>query len=680
VETEEKGTPPYLNDNFGIEERIADLLARLTIREKFMLMTSHGRRRLYSTKPIKRLKIPSFKVTDGPLGAAYHSSGLSKNTRFPSTISVASTWNRELVREIGVAMGKEVRAIGRHVLLAPGININRTPLNGRTFEYYSEDPYLTKELAIPFVQGIQSQRIAACLKHYAANNQETDRRSSSSEVDERTLHEIYLRAFRSVVLEADPWSIMTCYNMVNGVYGSENKYLLREVLMDRWKFKGFAMTDWFATRKVGTTEGCVNAGLSLEMPWPARYKLKSLKKAYSEGKFTIDIIDDLVSRYVRVMFSTGAFDRSDSLPVGSRNTLEHQKLARRVAEEGMVLLKNEGDILPIDIKSIDRIALLGPNLKKKFGRFLSGGSSAVVPPYEITPFKGMKEQFEGKVKIVSDPSQADVAIVFAGLNHGRGKDSESSDRSSLDLPSEQMTLINEVADSNSNTIVVLISGSPLSMENWLDNVPVVLQAWYSGMEGGHAIANLLLGDANPSGKLPITFPKKLSDSPAHSTGSRRNYPGDEEKRVYYDEGIFVGYRWFDKKEIDPLFPFGYGLSYTSFEYENLHLERNPTSRPENTFTLELDITNVGERAGSEIIQAYSHDIQSTVDRPPKELVGFEKCSLEPGDKSRVSITVKEEDLSFYDVSTHSWVIESGDFEILIGRSSRDIISQLEFTY
>ncbi|MHA2379116.1 MAG: glycoside hydrolase family 3 protein [Candidatus Thorarchaeota archaeon] len=402
-----------------IEDRVTELLSRLTTREKFMLLTSHGRRRMYSTKPIARVGIPSFKMTDGPLGAAYHSSGFNKNTRFPATISLAATWDRELVHDIGAAMGKEVRAVGRHMLLAPGMNIDRTPLNGRTFEYYSEDPFLTKELAIPFVRGVQSQRVGACVKHYAANNQETDRRSNSSEVDERTLHEIYLRAFRAVVKEADPWAVMSCYNMVNGVYGSENRYLLREVLMDRWGFNGFVMTDWLASRNIKTTEGCINAGLSLEMPWPSKYKLKSLEKSYSEGKFTDETLEDLVRRYVRVMLLTGALDDPDTLPQGARNIREHQDLARRSGEEGMVLLKNEGGLLPLDMKSIDSIALLGPNLKKKFGRIGYGGSSAVVPPYEITPLEGMKERCTEKVKLVSDTAQADVAIVFAGLNHGR---------------------------------------------------------------------------------------------------------------------------------------------------------------------------------------------------------------------------------------------------------------------
>ncbi len=668
-----------MEDQLDVDARVTELMSSLTLREKFMLLTSHGRRRMYSTKSIKRLDIPSFKVTDGPLGAAYHSSGFKKNTRFPATVSIASTWNRELSREIGVAMGKEVRALGRHILLGPGINICRTPLNGRTFEYYSEDPFLTKELAIPFVQGVQSQRIGACLKHYAANNQETDRRSNSSEVDERTLHEIYLRAFRDIVKEADPWSIMTCYNMVNGVYGAENKYLLREILMDRWGFKGFAMTDWLATRSIKTTEGCINAGLSLEMPWPMRYKLNSLEAAHSERKFTDETLDDLVQRYVRVMFLTGAFDDPSTLPNGERNTPEHQALSRRAGEEGMVLLKNDGSLLPLDIDSIDRIALLGPNLQKKFGRILSGGSSAVVPPYEITPLQGMKERLRNKIKIVSDASEADVAIVFAGLNHGKGQDSESGDRRTLDLPEKQIQLIRDTTSANPNTIIVLIAGSPIAMENWIDDVPAVLMAWYSGMEGGRAIANVLFGDVNPSGRLPLTFPRKLSDSPAHSTGDPRTFPGVD-KRVYYDEGIFIGYRWFDEKEIEPLFPFGFGLSYTEFEQRNLRLDKQRVIDSNDFVVASVDVENTGNRVGSQVVQIYFEDIECSVPRPPKELVGFEKIGVEPGEVKTVDVRMKAQDFAFYDEKEHGWKIEGGEFRILSGRSSRDIHHEVELQF
>jgi beta-glucosidase len=582
--------------------------------------------------------------------------------------------------EIGTAMGREVRAVGRHVLLAPGMNIARTPLNGRTFEYFSEDPYLTKELAIPLVKGVQSQRIAACLKHYAANNQEIDRMTSSSEVDERTLNEIYLRAFKAVVKEADPWTVMTCYNKVNGYHGCENIYLVQETLFDKWDFDGLVMTDWLASRKVKTTEDCINAGLTLEMPWPRVYKTKALEKAYNAGKFTDEILEDRVRRNLRVMMLTGLFDSPDNLPQGARNTSEHQDLVRRTAQEGMVLLKNVGNLLPLDIDSLDRISLHGKNLRKKFGRLGYGGSSAVSPPYEVTPMKGMVEKCRNKVRLLPGDSTADVAIIFAGLNHGRGGDSESMDRSSLKLDHKQVKGIKKVASDHLQTVVCLIAGSPIAMDEWIDDVEVVLMCWYGGMEAGNAIANVLVGDVNPSGKLPLTFPKRLEDSPAHSTGDRRNYPGDEEKRIYYDEGIFVGYRWFDSKEFEPLFPFGFGQSYTEFEYGSVTLNRQFLSKPEEAVLVELEVSNIGECEGSEIIQVYARDVEASVERPPQELVGFEKVKLKPEETKKVSITVKGADLAFYDTSRHDWFVELGDFKFLIGKSSRHIHETLDFSY
>ncbi|MFW9912511.1 MAG: beta-glucosidase [Candidatus Thorarchaeota archaeon] len=659
------------------ERKSREILSKMTLKEKFQMLTSPGFRRLYSTKPIKRLGLPSFRMTDGPLGIAFHSGGFKRCTRFPATISVAATWNRSLANELGVAMAEEILSINRHLLLAPGINIARTPLNGRTFEYYSEDPYLTKELAIQLVRGVQSKGVGACIKHYAANNQETDRRSSNSVIDERTLHEIYLRAFREVVTVGDAWSVMGSYNKVNGVYACENPYLIREVLMNRWGFKGFVVTDWFATRGYETTEGCINAGLSLEMPVPSRYKQKALLKAFNEGKFSEETLDELVFRVLRVMHLAGVFEERDAISKGSRNTREHQMLSRRIAEEGMVLLKNEGRILPLRLEDIDTIALIGPNLKKRFGRILYGGSSAVWPPYEISPLKGMQEKLVRKARIVKDASTADAAIVFVGLNHDKGQDTETYDRGELGLPEAQVQLINETAKDNPNTVVVIIAGSPIAMNAWLENVPVVLIAWYSGMEGGRAIARMLFGDAFPSGKLPVTFPKKLADSPAHSTGNPKNYPGDEEKNVYYDEGILVGYRWFDKKEIEPLFPFGYGLGYSSFEISDVHLLDDKMTSVDDTIRIEVVLENVGEKDGAEVIQLYCHDTESSVVRPVQELVGFEKVVLQPGERKSVPVLIEAKDFMFYDVDRHDWLLEPGEFELRVGTSSRDIFSSLK---
>ena len=672
--------PVYLDDTTEIETRVSDLLSRMTLQEKFRLLASHGRLRIYVTDPIKRLKIPSFRTTDGPLGVAMHSSGFKKNTRFPATVALAASWNRDLAHQIGVAMGEEVRAVNRHVLLAPGINIARTPLNGRTFEYYSEDPYLTKELAIPLVKGVQEQRVAACVKHYAGNNQETDRMESNSIIDERTLHEIYLKSFRSAVLQANPWTVMACYNKVNGEYGCENKYLLRETLMENWGFDGLVMTDWFASRPIKTTEGCVNAGLGLEMPWPLRYKTKSLQRAYEEEKFTEETVDDLVRRNLRVMMLTGVFDRPEKLPIGSRNTIKHQELVRFAAEEGMVLLKNEGGLLPLSLESLEQLSIYGKHLRKKYGRLFKGGSSAVKAPYEVTPLEGLTQKVKGKVKLHQNRPGGEVGIVFVGQDHVKGGDSESSDRNSLHLDLDQTALIEKVASEHEKTIVCVIAGSPVAMSDWIDKVDAVLMCWYGGMEAGNAIANVLFGDVNPSGKLPLTFPKQLSDSPAHHSGDPRNYPGDDEKNVYYDEGIFVGYRWFDEKNIEPLFPFGFGKSYTSFNLSEVQLSRSNLSSMDDKLTVNVEITNTGDCVGAEVVQIYSHDVRASIERPPRELVGFEKVVLKPGETKTIPILVRADDLAFYDVGKHDWVVEPGDFKFLIGNSSRAIYLDSEFSY
>ncbi|MHA1221129.1 MAG: glycoside hydrolase family 3 C-terminal domain-containing protein, partial [Candidatus Heimdallarchaeota archaeon] len=559
------------------------------------------------------------------------------------------------------------RAVGRHILLAPGVNIDRTPLNGRTFEYFSEDPILTKEIAIPFVDGIQSQRIGACIKHYAVNNQETNRFKVSAELDERTLNEIYLRAFRDIVLASDPWSIMCSYNKINGVYGCEHMELLHDTLIDQWGFSGYIVTDWFATRSFVHPENPIKAGLSLEMPKPFAYKMKRMKKAFEEGKFTKEELDFVVRRLLLAMFRVGLFDSEHTYPRGERNTKNNQSVALKIAEEGMVLLKNEKNLLPLDASQIKKLAILGPLANKKMGKFLYGGSSAVVPPFEVTPLKGLTEKIGDRITITKDPLTADYCILFVGLTHAKHQDRENIDRITLELPGEQITLINKTVKQNPNTIVVLINGSPLAMTKWLEKVPVVVEAWHPGMLGGEAIAKVLFGEVNPSGKLPITFPKKLEDSPAHK--SKQTFPGED--KVFYEEGIFVGYRHFDKENIEPLFPFGYGLSYTSFDYSNLSMSSSKISGNQSLEIL-MDITNSGDRSGAEVIQLYIKDDKSSLERPEKELKAFEKVFLESKEKKTVIFEITVDDLSFYDPSEKKWKAEDGSFTIMIGSSSRDI--------
>jgi len=666
---------PFRDESLELEERVKDLLSRLTLEEKFKLCSG---KLMWHTKPIKRLGVQSFTMYDGPHGVRPDTMGEKKSTYFPSAICRAATWDPKLSYAFGKAVAEEVREVGAHMLLAPGINIQRTPMNGRTFEYQTEDPHLNKILAVATVKGIQSQKIAACVKHFVCNNQETNRFTVSSEVSERALQEIYLPAFKATVQEADAWSFMTCYNKVNGIYGSENYNLLRERLMENWGFRGFTVSDWLATDYT-STEGCVNAGLTLEMPTSKKFSKKNLKNALHEGKFSEETINGNVKRLLRVMFLVGLFDGKSTLPSGNRNTTEHQSIALEIAENGMVLLKNKEALLPLNINDLKKIAIVGPNANYKFGggNILSGGGSSVnYPPYEITPFEGLKQKCKDRVDIIETPSKADVTILFAGLNHEHGMDAEGEDRNNFELPLEQIELIKRTVKQNPNTIVVLINGSPIAMNDWIDSVPSVIEAWYGGMEVGKAIANVLFGDVNPSGKLPLTFPKKLSDSPAHK--SERTFPGVEEK-VFYDEGIYVGYRYFDKEQIEPLFPFGFGLSYTTFDYENLKLSKEKFSK-NDTVTVSVDIVNTGNRSGAEIIQLYVQDVESSTDRPPKELKQFEKVKLKSNERKTVELNLTVGDFSFYDDSTHSWVVEPGTFNILLGSSSRDIHLQKEIEY
>jgi len=661
---------PFMDNSIDLEERVEDLLNRLTLEEKFHISAG---RRFFHTKPIKRLGIKSFKMTDGPHGVgALGTYFIKKTTYFPTAICRAATWNPELSTKFGVAIAHEVRDVGYHMILGPGVNIQRTPLCGRTFEYQTEDPYLNKVLGVAVVKGVQSERIAACVKHYVANNQDTNRLNVSSEVSERALHEIYFPAFKASVCEADAWSFMACYNKVNGVYGCENKYILTEKLMNEWGFRGFVVSDWFATKNTTSTENCANAGLTLEMPWAMKYRKKKFKRAINEGKLTEDIVNENIRRLLRVMFLVGLFDAEKTVPKGSRNTPEHQNLARKIAEEGIVLLKNENNLLPLKMNEIRSIAVIGPNANKKMA--FGGGSSMIRTLYEITPLKGLKEKCKDKVEIIKSPSEADIAIIVGGLNHKRGNDSEGKDRKQFDLPEKQIKLIKKTVKENPKTIVVLINGSPVGMD-WIEKIPCVIEAWYAGQEGGHALADIIFGDINPSGKLPITFPKKLKDSPAHK--SRKTFPGNE--KVFYEEGIFVGYRHFDKENIEPLFPFGHGLSYTSFNYENLQIDNKKVSENDK-IAISCEITNSGEREGAEVVQLYVHDIELSVERPPKELKGFKKIYLKPGEKSIVKFELTKQDLSYYDEIEHCWKAEKGTFKILIGSSSRDILLEDEIEY
>jgi len=661
---------PFMDMSLDLEERVEDLLGRLTLEEKFRLC--YGRK-VFFAPPIKRLGVPTYKMCDGPHGlGATGTFFLKKSTYFPVAILRAATWNLEICEKFGVAAAKEFLDVNYHNMLGPGINIDRSPLCGRTFEYHTEDPYLNKSLVVPIVKGIQSQRIAACVKHYAVNDQELNRHTVDAVVSERALREIYLPAFEAAVREADVWTVMSCYNKVNGVYGSEHEDLLRKKLMNEWGFRGFVMSDWLATKRMTSAASALNAGLALEMPFAKVYKKAKMLAAFDAGEFSLETLDDAVRRMLRVRFITGNFDDPSTIPKGGRNTPEQREVARKMAEEGMVLLKNENDILPLDINKIKKIAVFGPNANKKHA--LGGGSSMCRAYYEITPLKGIKQKCKKKVEFVMEPSEAEVAIVVAGLNHKKGGDRENMDRTHIKLPSEQIELINNTAKVNPKTIVVLVSGSPLAMNDWIDNVPAILEAWYAGAEGGNVLADILFGDVNPSGKLPVTFPKKLEDSSAHM--SERTYNPEVS---YHDDNIFVGYRHFDKNNIEPLFPFGFGLSYTTFKYSNLKLSKTQVSGDEK-LSVSVDITNTGKRAGAEIVQLYIQDVECSVERPPKELRGFKKVFLEPGKKATAKMEIDKSALSFWDEKSNGWKAEKGKFNILVGSSSKEILSQGEIEY
>ncbi len=669
----------FTNEYLPLEERVRDLVGKLSLEEKFGLLAGDTS---WSTMPVPRLGMGAYYMTDGPHGVGPHSSGGAISTYFPVGICRAATWNPGLMIEFGVSLAQEVRSIGYHMILGPGVNILRTPMCGRNFEYQAEDPYLNKRLIVPAVQGIQSQRISACVKHYACNNQEHWRIWVNTIVSRRALEEIYLPAFKAAVTEADAWSVMACYNLVNGLYGCESEFLLREKLIDSWGFRGFVVSDWGAMDRVENVHRCIKARMSLEMPSAKKYVPAQLKQMLDQGKFTLAELDDCISRLVRVMFLVGMFDPADKVPKGSRNSPYHQDVARRIAEEGIVLLKNEHRVLPLDKSRPLKIAVIGPNANVAMG--YGGGSSNVNPPYEITPLAGITECGGKNMTITGDVKTADAVIVVAGLNHKGGNDSEGSDRSTFDLPADQVSLIENTVAANQRTIVVLVSGTPVNMLPWVDKVPAVVEAWYAGQEAGRAIGKILFGDVNPSGKLPVTFPRKLSDNSAHASAG--TYPGiddeDSGPTVKYDEGIFVGYRHFDAKGIEPMFPFGHGLSYASFAYSNLVINtpRESTGAKAQVATVSVDVSNTGPCPGSEVIQMYISDVETSVPRPPKELKGFQKVNLVPGQVKTVTFTIEQDALSFFDEGTNQWRAEDGTFMVLVGSSSGDIRLQGEITY
>jgi len=661
-----------------MERDLKKLINEMTLEEKASLCSGED---FWHTKGIERLGIPSIMMTDGPHGLRKQSAeadhlGINNSvpaTCFPSAVGLASTWNKELINKVGVALGEECQAENVSVLLGPGANIKRSPLCGRNFEYFSEDPYLSSQMATHHIKGIQSQGVGTSLKHFAVNNQEHRRMSVDAIVDERTLREIYLASFEGAVKQGKPWTVMCSYNKVNGEYASENNYLLNEILKDEWGFEGFVVSDWGAVNE--RAYGLEN-GLDLEMPSSFGVGEKKIIDAIKSGQLSEEKLDRAVERILNIIFK--AVDNKKENAVYDKDA--HHQLAREVASESMVLLKNEDSILPL--KKSGTVAVIGGFAQSP--RYQGGGSSHINPTKldnileEIDAVSGeettvmyaqgydlkndaVDENLINEAKAVAQ--KADTAILFVGLPDRY--ESEGYDRTHLRIPENHRQLIEAVAEVNSNVIVVLSNGAPIEMP-WLDKVKAVLEAYLGGQALGGAIADILFGIVNPSGKLAETFPVKLSDNPSYL-----NFPGEKDK-VEYKEGIFVGYRYYDKKEVEPLFPFGYGLSYTSFEYSNLSVDKKEM-KDTDTVSVHVTVKNTGDRAGKEIVQLYIQDVESRVIRPEKELKGFEKVALQPGEEKTVTFTLDKRSFAYYNVELKDWHIETGDFRILVGKSSRDIV-------
>lgn len=801
-----------------IAEEIERTLLDLTREEKLSLTAGSD---MWHTTPVDRLGLPAMKLSDGPNGVR----GETRDTHpvtsasFPVGTALASTWNPDLIFEIGKALAQEAKSKGVHILLGPTVNMHRGPLAGRNFECFSEDPFLASRMTVAYIQGVQSEGIAACVKHFICNDQETERFSISAEVSRRALQEIYLPPFKAAVQEAGVYTVMAAYNRLNGTYASENQSLLQDILKGMWAFDGLVISDWYGTY----SEKAASSGCDLEMPGPARWMGKRVQADPDQ-----EILDDQIRRFLRTMIRTNAA-ATQSEHEQSNDRPEHRKLIREAGADGIVLLKNLQNILPLDSTKNQKIAVIG--LLADQVSFQGGGSSQVAPHYVIQPLEAIREQCQGEVayaqgyEVRKQPPALDQSWLVGGDNHsgqatvdyfdnsdlagepvhqavsqqtslswfgetaqhwnpkqfslrmqgtfrppesrkytftlsliGRGRllideeimldlwenlagekqktisldldrnkdyaftieyacgldlrwrmvqlgafpaevpdlfqeavdlaatadlcvvvagltpewESEGFDREDLSLPDLQDKLIQEISGVNPNTIVVLNTGSPVLMP-WLGSVPAVLQSWYLGQESGNAIADVLFGKTDPGGRLPTSFPADIKDAPA-----MENFPGTE-GQVRYREGIFIGYRHYENKGIKPLFPFGHGLSYTEFKYQNLQLNGEQFSSG-SLIKVTIEVTNTGRRAGTEVVQLYLEDLESALPRPPKELKGFKKIQLQPGETAKIGFILSESDLVYYDDTQGDWVVEPGDFKVKIGRSSADIILERKFKW
>ncbi len=658
---------------------IKAIIAKMTLEEKAGMCSGAD---FWHTKAVERLGVPAVMVSDGPHGLRKQSDegdhlGINDSIKavcFPAGCSTAASFNRELITLMGEAIGNECQAEGVSVILGPAVNIKRSPLCGRNFEYYSEDPYLTTEMAGALIKGVQSKNVGTSIKHFLANNQETRRMSSSSEVDERTLREIYLAAFEGAIRKEKPWTVMCSYNKINGVYAAENKEYLTKVLRDEWGFDGYVVSDWGA---VNARVEDLEAGMDLEMPSSNGMNDRLIVDAVKKGTLAESVLDQACERILNIVFRF--VEHRDEAAVFDRD--KDHEIARKVAEETIVLLKNDG-ILPLNEK--DEIAFIGKYAKKP--RYQGGGSShinshkvtsawdAVAHLGSITYAQGFNDDIDETDEVllaeaIEAAKKAKVAVIFAGLPDAF--ESEGFDRSHMRIPNCQNELITRVTEVQPNTVVVLHNGSPVEMP-WVNEVKGIIEAYLGGQAVGGACADILFGKVNPSGKLPETFPLKLEDNPSYLF-----YFGEKDK-VEYREGIFVGYRYYDTKKMQVLFPFGHGLSYTSFEYSNLQVSQS-TITDQDTVTVSIDVTNTGSRVGKEVVQLYVRDKDGSIIRPEKELKGFDKVELQPGETKTVAFTLGKRAFAYWNTQLHDWHVETGEFEILIGGSSRNIASSKTIT-
>ena len=711
--------PVYMDDSKPIEQRVEDALSRMTLKEKIAMVHAQSK---FSSPGVSRLGIPENWMSDGPHGIRaevlwdewYGANWTNDScTAFPALTCLAATWNPAMASLYGKSIGEEARYRNKNVLLGPGVNICRTPLNGRNFEYMGEDPYLASRMVVPYVQGVQSNGVAACVKHFALNDQEKYRDQINVIVDDRALHEIYLPAFKAAVQQGHAWAIMGSYNQYKNQHCCHNQYLLNDILKHDWQFDGVVVSDWGGAHN---TLQCVTNGLDMEfgswtngMNWGSSnaydryYMAAPYLKMIEDGELTEKELNDKVSRILRLEFRT---NMDKHRPYGSFATDEHAEAGRKIEQEGIVLLQNNHSVLPINPQKVKHILVVGENAVKRMT--IGGGSSSLKVKEEISPLAGIQNRAEqNQIEVTYLPGYtsptiaeqdvkgakvteskgidrealyneavkaakgADAVIFVGGLNKNPQQDCEGDDRTSLQLPYGQDQLIAALSKANSNLAVVILSGGAVTMP-WVKNVPAIVEAWYGGSSAGRAIADVLFGDVNPSGKLPVTFYRDLSQCSAHSLGE---YPGDG-VNVNYKEDIYVGYRYIDKQGLKPLFPFGYGLSYTTFKYGKLTVDNQPTST--DSITFRINVTNTGKRAGAEVVQLYVSDPKPLLPRPVKELKGFDKIYLQPGETQQAVVTVARDGLGYYDAKKQSWINEPGTFNAMAGSSSQDIRSTIKF--